>query len=368
MLTGFVIGITADRRWDEQAALFERRGASVVHAPTIRTLPLGGDDRLRAATDDVIARPPQFVIANTGIGMRSWFGAAESWGVDAALLHALGGARILARGPKASAAVHTAGLEVEARARTERFAETVDLVVERLRPGQRVAVQSDGGGVHPDGERLRAAGAAVVDIPVYEWRLPDDPKPALRLAEAVIGRRVHAVTFTAAPQIRNWFALAAEADLEEPLRAALSSGDVVVGSVGHVCSAAAEHEGIAEDCQTIPAISRLGPLVRAVSDALVERIGRVPLPGGRELLLSGTVVRVGGGKSIELSDVEARLLAALADRSGAVVSKADLLVDVWGEPGGDPHVVEVAVGRLRRRLAPAGVRVLAVPRRGYRLA
>jgi uroporphyrinogen-III synthase len=39
-LTGFTVGVTADRRWNEQAALFERRGATVLHGPTIRTLPL----------------------------------------------------------------------------------------------------------------------------------------------------------------------------------------------------------------------------------------------------------------------------------------------------------------------------------------
>src|SRR5205823_3246443 len=85
MLHGFSIGITADRRWEEQAALFERRGAAVVHGPAIRTQPLGSDARLQAATASLIARPPDVVIANTGLGIRSWLGAAESWGRGADL-------------------------------------------------------------------------------------------------------------------------------------------------------------------------------------------------------------------------------------------------------------------------------------------
>ena len=36
-LEGFVIGVTADRRWTEQAELFQRRGAVVMHGPTIKT-------------------------------------------------------------------------------------------------------------------------------------------------------------------------------------------------------------------------------------------------------------------------------------------------------------------------------------------
>jgi len=78
VLTGFTIGITADRRWEEQAGHFERRGATVQHGASIRTLPLGCDQRLRTATEQVIAQPPAALIANTGVGIRSWFSAAET--------------------------------------------------------------------------------------------------------------------------------------------------------------------------------------------------------------------------------------------------------------------------------------------------
>src|SRR5437879_2046092 len=36
-LAGRAIGITADRRWEEQADLFRRRGATIVHGPTMTT-------------------------------------------------------------------------------------------------------------------------------------------------------------------------------------------------------------------------------------------------------------------------------------------------------------------------------------------
>src|SRR5687768_7384827 len=78
LLDGYTIGVTADRRSDEQASLFERRGATVLLGPAIRTLPVGGDDRLRTVTEAVIARPPDVLVANTGIGIRSWFAAAET--------------------------------------------------------------------------------------------------------------------------------------------------------------------------------------------------------------------------------------------------------------------------------------------------
>src|SRR5437763_6727738 len=103
-LHGYCIGVTADRRWEEQAELLKRRGATVLHGPSIRTLPVGADDELRATTELLIPRPPDFFLANTGIGVRSWMAAADSWALGTDLLRALAGARIYARGAKASGA------------------------------------------------------------------------------------------------------------------------------------------------------------------------------------------------------------------------------------------------------------------------
>lgn len=365
ILEGFCVGITADRRWDEQAELLRRRGATIMHGPSIRTLPLGSDAPLRDVTERLIESPPDVLIANTGIGIRSWLAAAGSWDVGGDLVGALSTSRIYARGPKASGAIHSLGLEVVARAKTERLREVVDLVLaaESLGPGVRVAIQRDGRGAPAELARLLATGAEVVEIPVYEWKLPDDPAPAVRLAEAVVAGRVHAVTFTSGPALRNLLALADEHDVTG-LVDVLRSGDVVVGCVGPVCAEAATEAGITG--VVIPASSRLGPLVRAVADRLVERTTSFQVAGGR-LVLQGTAAIVGDGR-VDLSDTEARLLAVLAQRGGAVVTKTELLAEVWGDAGGDPHLVEVSVGRLRRRLGASGSAIQAVPRRGYRLA
>jgi uroporphyrinogen-III synthase len=359
MLDGFTVGITADRRADEQASLFERRGATVALGPAIRTLPLGDDDGLRAATESVIADPPAVLIANTGLGIRSWFGAAESWDLGEALLDVLRETRIYARGPKASGAVHSLGLDVAARAPSERLHECVELALVDLVPGERVVLQRDGGPRPAAADLLTAAGVAVLEVPIYRWQPTDDPRSALRLAEGILCGRVHAVTFTAGPAVATWLALADEAGIGHEVRTTLASGDVVVGCVGPVCRDVAAAEGIGDGDVVMPRTSRLGPLVRAVAERLVERSRRV----GR-LVITGNVVR-SGDRRVELSDIEARILVALADRAGAVVPKADLLRDIWGDADADPHLVEVAVGRLRRRLGPDGRAVAAVPRRGY---
>jgi DNA-binding winged helix-turn-helix (wHTH) protein len=50
-----------------------------------------------------------------------------------------------------------------------------------------------------------------------------------------------------------------------------------------------------------------------------------------------------------------------------VIAKVDLLTEVWSDRTADPHVVEVAVARLRHRLGTHGSSIESVHRRGYTL-
>src|SRR5437764_2620271 len=140
-LSGRVIGITADRRWQEQANLFTTRGAPVLHGPTMRTMDLSTDETRRTATEQVIERPPDVLVATTGMGMRMWLEAADGWGRREALLAALAGGRVVARGAKSASALKQAGLDVSWRAPHE----TMDEIVEHLAAdgagGRRLALQ-----------------------------------------------------------------------------------------------------------------------------------------------------------------------------------------------------------------------------------
>jgi DNA-binding winged helix-turn-helix (wHTH) protein len=58
------------------------------------------------------------------------------------------------------------------------------------------------------------------------------------------------------------------------------------------------------------------------------------------------------------------VLRVLTGRPGVVVGKQQFLREVWSGAA-DAHVVEVTVGRLRRRLGELGNAIRAVRRRGY---
>jgi DNA-binding response OmpR family regulator len=78
-----------------------------------------------------------------------------------------------------------------------------------------------------------------------------------------------------------------------------------------------------------------------------------------------------GGIAVEVTATEFCMLSQLLRLPGAVVSKQDFLGACWDWAfDGDPNIVEVYVGRLRRKLATAGalVSIETVRSAGYRLA
>lgn len=266
ILAGRRIGITADRRWREQAGLFERRGAEVMHGPTMCTLDLRHDERLRAVTDAVIAAPPEIVVATTGQGMKWWLEAAGSWGLDAPLFDALGRTEIIARGAKAASAVRAAGLEVAWRAPDETMAEIAAYLAARAGRPASMAIQiydpdDEGGAV----AEVAALADEVHVVPLYRWDLPADLGPAVALIEAIVARAVDAVTFTSQPAVRNLFRIADGRGVAGEVRAALAA-DVVAVCVGPVCAEAGRECGLT--AMRWPELTRLPAMVRLTADVL----------------------------------------------------------------------------------------------------
>lgn len=358
-LEGYTIGVTADRRWEEQAAMLERRGARVVHGPSIRTLPLTEEPALAAATRRLLARPPEVAVLTTGIGVRGWFAAAAAAGIEDDLRRALQRATVIARGPKAAGAAIAAGLEVAWRAPSERSTEIAERLSAHGIRDQRVAVQCDGAAEPLLGDLLRAAGAEVLDVHPYRWVRPGDDQPARRLVAAACAGALDALTFTSSPAVANLLHIAGR---QRPdLLAACNSGMQVV-CVGPVCQETAVRAGIA--APAAPAVGRLGAMVRVVEGVLAGRRRTLRLAGA-EVVLQGTAVAVEGTRRA-LRERERAVLATLVAAGGAVVGKEALRQRVWGGAA-DAHTVEVTVARLRTRLGVAGHGIRTVPRRGYRL-
>ncbi|WP_328669380.1 uroporphyrinogen-III synthase [Streptomyces sp. NBC_00328] len=359
-LSGFTVGVTAARRADELGALLQRRGATVVHAPALRIVPLADDGELLTATKELVDNAPDVVVATTAIGFRGWVEAADGWGLGEELLERLQSVELLARGPKVKGAVRAQGLTEEWSPSSESMAEVLDRLLEEGVDGRRIAVQLHGEPLPGFVESLRAAGAEVVLVPVYRWMPPEDIGPVDRLLDAALTRGLDAITFTSAPAAASLLSRAEERGLRAEFLATLHH-DVLPACVGPVTALPLQALGI----DTVqPERFRLGPLVQLLCQELPGRARVLPV-AGRQVEIRGHAVLVDGSLR-PVPPAGMSLLRALARRPGWVVARAELLRALPGS-GRDEHAVETAMARLRTALGAPKL-IQTVVKRGYRLA
>jgi uroporphyrinogen-III synthase len=365
-LTGFRVAVTSARRADELSALLRRRGATVFSAAAIAMVPLPDDDELRKHTEALIDTPPDVVIATTGIGFRGWIAAADGWGLANELITALGKARIVSRGPKATGALRAAGLPEEWSPESESSRELLHYLREGGIAGSRIAVQLHGATAEWDPfpeflDELRAAGAEVVPIRVYRWHPAPHDGDFDQLVAGIAEQKFDAVSFTSAPAVASTLMRASQLGIEDRVITALRTG-VHAMCVGPVTARPLVRLGVPTSA---PERMRLGALARHITDELPLLQSRTVRVAGHLLEIRGTCVLVDGVVKA-LSPAGMAAIRALAHRPGAVVSRGDLLGALPGS-GTDTHAVETAVLRLRTALGDKHI-VSTVVKRGYRLA
>ena len=361
-LAGFRVGVTAARKADEQVSLLERRGANVEWAPVLSVEPNRVDDRLQAATKEVLARPIDLFLATTGIGMRAWFDAAEEWGLLPDLLSVLDAAEILARGPKSVGALRRRGLRELWAPDSECFDDVLAHLRGRDLTGQRIVVQEHGQSLSMVAHALRRQGADVTTVTVYRVESAADPEPIFRLIDLIADRALDAVTFTSAPAVAALMDAAGSTGRRDEVITAFQA-DVVASCVGPVTSAAFEMWGVPT---IFPERSRLVAMVKQLALELPSRsVGTTLEVAGHTLLVHGESVLL-DGVEVKLSPAPYSVLQALLVNPGHVVSRRELLASLPSGTAGSEHAVEMAVARLRAALGTQTVQT--VVKRGYRLA
>ena len=103
--------------------------------------------------------------------------------------------------------------------------------------------------------------------------------------------------------------------------------------------------------------------------ALLRRSGRLEaevIEVGDLILDEPARVVRRGGITLELTPIEFQLLAFLMRNRGVVLSRLQIMSQVWGYEEHDPNLVHVHMGNLRRKLEAAGPRLIHTVRgHGY---
>jgi len=264
-LRGKTIAITEARRASELARLITKLGGVPYSAPAVREIPRRDQRPALEVLDSICRGQVPVIIFLTGVGARAFLGLAGAAEKREALLKALRGMLVAARGPKPIAVLREAGVRIDLVPTEPTSDGLLRALAEHDLRGKVTAVQLYGEENPFLVEGLRARGATVLEIPLYEWGLPEDQEPLVRLIQDLAGGRIDVVAFTSSPQIKHLFAVAERLSLREQLVGALRDR-VTVAVVGPVCEATLAEHGISPRIQ--PDRGTMGALVHAIADYL----------------------------------------------------------------------------------------------------
>jgi uroporphyrinogen decarboxylase len=259
------------RQSEETSKLIEKAGGVGIAAPSVRELPLGTNDAAFAFAERLLAHAYDIVLFMTGVGTRYWFEAMEPRHARADLVAALARTTVVARGPKPVRVLRELGVPIavtipEPNTWREILTTLSESAAGAPIAGARIAVQEYG--VRNDRlcSELVARGASVDPVPVYRWGLPEDTRPLDEALHQILARTVDVALFTSASQAYHVIEFARQRGIEAELREALR--EIVVGSIGPVCSEALVELGIGADFE--PTQSKLGVFVREVAERSLE--------------------------------------------------------------------------------------------------
>ncbi len=244
------------RRSAEIAELIRRQGGQPFVAPSVREVPLSENDDAFEFAERLFRGEFDMVILMTGVGTRQLNRVLAGRYPEYALREALAKVTVVARGPKPVAALREMGLTPAMTAPEPNTWHEV-LAVTEGRPERRIAVQEYGRSNPELAAGLRARGAEVTPVRIYQYGLPEDTAPLLEAARRLAHGEADVVLFTTAVQIEHLAHVAREAGLEESALAGLRRCRVC--SIGPTTTEALEQFGIHPDLE--PSHPKMGLLV-----------------------------------------------------------------------------------------------------------
>lgn len=239
------------RRAAEMAELIRRQGGDPFVAPSMREVPLDADAATRTFAARLYAGKFDMMVLLTGVGTRQLHRLLGAPFVDA-----LRSLTLAARGPKPVAALREMGLAPAVVAPEPNTWREL-LAALAGRPEKRIAVQEYGRSNPELLDGLRARGAEVTAVRVYQWELPLDPAPLHEAARRLAAGQFDVVLFTTAIQVSHLARAAREQGIENAALDALRR--CLVGSIGPTTTEALEEFGVTPAFE--PTHPKMGVLV-----------------------------------------------------------------------------------------------------------
>jgi uroporphyrinogen-III synthase len=222
----------------------------------MREVPLENNPQAFAFAERLFRGEFDMVILLTGVGSRLLNQVIETRWPTGAFADALRGVTVVVRGPKPMAVMREWNVPVAVSVPEPNTWREILAALDG-RPERRIAVQEYGRPSAELVEGLRARGAEVTTVPVYQWDLPEDLGPLREAVRKLAAGEFDVILFTTSIQIPHLLRIAAEQGVEDAVRRAL--GRMVVASVGPTTSETLRDSGIRVDLE--PSHPKMGFLV-----------------------------------------------------------------------------------------------------------
>jgi uroporphyrinogen-III synthase len=215
-----------------------------------------------------VANERRLVVLLNGAGVNALFRVAGELGREEELRTGLARAELLCRGPKPIAALRARGLLTTVRVDEPYTSREVLLAFDDVPLRGREALvlhhgERNGTIVHA----LARAHAKVVELSLYEWQLPADLAPLIRLVEEIVQQRVGVVAFTSQIQARHLVGIAEREHKKEDLIHALNT-HTLAAAIGPTCADVLRELSIPP--RIVPPKPKMGSLVQSIARFLTE--------------------------------------------------------------------------------------------------
>ncbi|MGD0297421.1 MAG: uroporphyrinogen-III synthase [Bryobacteraceae bacterium] len=257
------------RRAMEIAELIRRQGGDPFVAPSMREAPIENNPEAFAFAERLFRGEFDMMILLTGVGTRALDKVLASRYPRQAFAEALRKITVVARGPKPLAVLREMQVPV-AVAVPEPNTWRELLAATAARPERNIAIQEYGKSNPELLAGLRARGAEVTAVRVYQWDLPEDTAPLREAVRRIADSHADVAMFTTSIQLTHLFRIAAEAGMEEAVHNNLRR--MVIASIGPTTTEALEEFGLVPDI--VPSHPKMGFLVKETADqagAVLER-------------------------------------------------------------------------------------------------
>jgi uroporphyrinogen-III synthase len=244
------------RRAVEIERLIRAQGGVPTVAPSMREVPLENNHEALSFAERLFRGEFDMMILLTGVGTRLLGKVIETRWPPGSFAEALRKMTVVARGSKPIGVLREWGVPVTVAVPEPNTWREILAAIEDRRE-ERIAVQEYG---RPSVELingLRAGGAEVLSVPVYQWDLPEDTGPLREAIRSLCANQFDVAMFTTSVQVVHLLRIAAEMACEDAARREL--GRMMIASVGPTTSETLAELGIAVDFE--PSHPKMGFLV-----------------------------------------------------------------------------------------------------------